>query len=99
MPVNSLLVFAVILFSIGITGVLVRRNIFVVLMSIELMLNAANLVFITFARTYGDATGHVIALLVITLAAAEVGVGLGIFVAVRRTHDTVNMDEINLLKH
>lgn len=99
MPVNGLLVIAVILFSLGILGVVVRRNIFVVLMSIELLLNAANLVFITFARAYGDPAGHVIALLVITLAAAEVGVGLGIFIAIRRTHNTVNIDEINLLKH
>ena len=99
MPITGLLVMAIILFTLGVVGVLVRRNIFVVLMSIELMLNAANLVFVTFARAYGDPVGHAIVLLIITLAAAEVGVGLGIFIAIRRTHDTVNIDEINMLKH
>ncbi len=99
MPYNGILIMAVILFIIGITGVMVRRNIFIMLMSIELILNAANLVFIAFARAFADPAGQVIALLSITLAAAEVGVGLGIFVAIRRTHNTVNVDEINLLKH
>jgi len=98
-PVNFLLIIAIMLFVLGIVGIVVRRNLFVILMSIELMLNAANLVFITFSRYYGNANGQVFALFIMTLAAAEVSVGLGIIVAVFRTHKTVHIDEINILKH
>ena len=98
-PVNFLLVIAMIMFVLGVIGVVVKRNVFIILMSIELMLNSANLVFVTFSRYFGNLDGQVIALLVMTLAAAEVSVGLGILVAVYRTHKTVLIDEINTLKH
>jgi NADH-quinone oxidoreductase subunit K len=86
------------LFAIGVAGVLLRRNILVVLMSIELMLNAANLAFVTFARMLGGVEGQVIVLFVMAVAAAEVAVGLAIVLIVFRTRETTNVDEMNLMK-
>jgi NADH-quinone oxidoreductase subunit K len=98
------LIIAALLFVIGIAGVLVRRNIIVIFMSIELILNAANLNFIAFSR-YLQATGNanavsgqIFAIFVIVVAAAEAAIGLGIVIALYRNKETVSIDEINLLK-
>ena len=89
---------AAILFTIGATTVLVRRNAIIVFMGIELMLNAANLAFVTFARMHGDLTGQVVAFFVMVVAAAEVVVGLAIIVAIYRTRRSASVDDVNLLK-
>src|SRR2546428_2860140 len=88
------------LFSIGIYGVLARRNAVLVLMSIELMLNAVNVNLVAFSQWLKSAlvTGQVFALFVITVAAAEVGIGLAIVILIYRNRETVNIDEVNLLK-
>ena len=87
-----------ILFSIGATGVLVRRNSIVVFMCIELMLNAANLAFVTFARINGNLDGQIIAFFVMVVAAAEVVIGLAIIVTIFRTRRSASVDDPNLLK-
>ena len=97
MPFVALLLSAI-LFVIGAVGVVVRRNLIVIMMSIELMLNAVNLAFITFARVHGGVEGQVIAFLVIVLAAAEAALGLAILVALRRGADSVDVDNFQLLK-
>jgi NADH-quinone oxidoreductase subunit K len=93
-PPAYYLYLATILFSIGAIGVLIRRNAIVAFMGIELMLNAANLVFITFARQHGDMSGHIYVFLVMAVAAAEVAVGLAIIISVFRERAVVNVDEI-----
>lgn len=90
---------AVILFSLGAATVLLRRNAIIMFMGIELMLNAANLTFVSFARMYGDLTGQVVAFFVMTVAAAEVVVGLAIIVSIYRSRRTVSVDDANLLKN
>lgn len=89
---------AAILFGIGATGALIRRNALTLLMSIELMLNAANLVFVAYARQYGDTTGHVFAFFVMAIAAAEAAVGLAIIIGVYRTRQTIEVDELDALR-
>ena len=89
---------SVILFVIGGTGVLVRRNAIVVFMCIELMLNACNLAFVAFSRMQGNLDGQVIAFFVMVVAAAEAAVGLAIILSVFRTRETLNVDKVNLLK-
>jgi NADH-quinone oxidoreductase subunit K len=86
-----------VLFSLGVTGVLVRRNAIVIFMSIELMLNAANLAFIAFAREAGSMAGQVFVFFVIAVAAAEVAVGLALIVAIHRSRGTIDIDEISSL--
>ena len=86
------------LFSAGVYGVLARRNAVLVLMSIELMLNAVNVNLVAFAAALHDLTGQVFALFVITVAAAEVGIGLAIVILIYRNRATINVDEVNLLK-
>ena len=93
------LALSALLFTIGAVGVLVRRNAIVLFMCIELMLNAANLALVTFARMHGDLTGQVIAFFVMVVAAAEVVVGLAILILVFRTRRSVNVDDVNLLKY
>jgi NADH-quinone oxidoreductase subunit K len=93
-PIQYYLYLATILFTIGAVGVLVRRNAIVVFMCIELMLNAANLVLITFARHHGDHAGHIYVFLVMAVAAAEVAVGLAIIIAVFRDRKAINVDEL-----
>jgi NADH:ubiquinone oxidoreductase subunit K len=95
-----LLVFSGVLFSAGIYGVLARRNAVLVLMSIELMLNAVNVNLVAFNAALHDRvlTGQVFALFVITVAAAEVGIGLAIVILIYRNRETINVDEVNLLK-
>jgi len=90
---------AVVLFTIGGTVVLVRRNAIVVFMGVELMLNAANLAFVGFARMNGDLTGQTVALFVMLVAAAEVVVGLAIIMAIFRTRRSASVDDANLLKY
>jgi len=96
-PTNYLILSAI-LFSIGGAGVLIRRNAIVVFMCIELMLNASNLAFVTFARTLGTLDGQVVAFFVMVVAAAEVVVGLAIIVTIFRTRNSASVDEPNLLK-
>lgn len=91
------LFFSAVLFTIGVIGVLTRRNAIIIFMCIELMLNAVNLAFVAFAQAYG-ATGQVFVVLVMTVAAAEAAVGLAIFIALFRHRQTVNIQHINLLK-
>ena len=86
------------LFTVGAVGVLLRRNAIVVFMCVELMLNATNLAFVTFARINGDVEGQVIALFVMLVAAAEVVVGLAIIVQIFRTRRSASVDDVNLLK-
>jgi len=86
------------MFALGALGVLLRRNAIIVFMSVELMLNSANLLFVAFARQLGDIEGQVLVFFVITVAAAEVAVGLALLVVIFRTKHSINIDEINLLK-
>jgi NADH-quinone oxidoreductase subunit K len=86
------------LFLIGTMGVLSRRNIVIILMSIELILNAVNINLVTFSRLYGDVQGQVFAIFVIAVAVAEAAVGLGILIAMFRNKGTVLADEVDLLK-
>jgi len=103
-PLDHVIGLSAILFMIGVIGVLTRRNLIVVLMSIELMLNAVNLAFVGFNRAWpGSAEqpaldGQVFVLMVITVAAAEVAVGLGIVISMFRNRDSVNLEEVSLLK-
>jgi NADH-quinone oxidoreductase subunit K len=92
------LALGVILFSIGAFGVLVRRNVLVMFMCVELMLNAANLTFVTFARMLHDIGGQVLVFFVLVVAAAEVVVGLGIVVAIFRRRPTATADDLHLMK-
>jgi NADH:ubiquinone oxidoreductase subunit K len=92
------LFFSAALFSVGVYGVLARRNAVLVLMSIELMLNAVNLNLIAFSQLWRDLAGQVFALFVIAVAAAEVGIGLAIVILIYRNRETINLNEVNLLK-
>lgn len=96
--IEHYLVLSAILFLIGAFGVIARKNIIVVLMSLELMLNAANLTFIAFSRALDDMTGHVFMIMSLTVAAAEVAVGLALVVAIYKHKDTLNIDVLNILK-
>jgi NADH-quinone oxidoreductase subunit K len=93
------LVLAAVLFLIGVGGVLVRRNALIILMSVELMLNAANVTLLAFSRMWGDISAHTFALIVIAVAAAEAAVGLAIVVAVFRGRHNVEVDRLNTLRH
>lgn len=97
-PLSWWLALAGILFTIGAIGVALRRNVIVIFMSIELMLNAANLAFVAISRTLGTMDGQVIVLLVMTVAAAEAAVGLAIILAAFRNRPTLNADELSLLR-
>ncbi len=93
------LILAAVLFCVGTFGVLVRRNALVVFMCVELMLNAANLTFLAFAKQRGDDLGHLSAFFIIAVAAAEASIGLAIVIAVFRSRGTVLIDEIRTMKH
>ena len=97
-PFNYYLVLSAVIFAIGVTGVIIRRNIIVILMSIELMLNAVNLTFIAFSRSLGSMDGQVIVFFVMTVAAAEAVVGLAIIISVFRHRQTLDPREMQLLK-
>ena len=92
------LVLSALLFTIGVAGVLIRRNAIVVFMCVELMLNAVNLSFIAFSKLNGDLNGQILSFFVIVVAAAEVVVGLGILVAIFRERSSTSVDDVNLLK-
>ncbi len=98
MTLTHYLVLAAILFTIGAVGVLVRRNAIVVFMCIELMLNAVNLSFITFAKMNGTLDGQILSFFVMVVAAGEVVIGLGILVAIFRKRASTSVDDVNLLK-
>jgi NADH-quinone oxidoreductase subunit K len=104
-PLDHVIGLSAILFAIGVVGVVTRRNLIVILMSIELMLNAVNLAFVGFNRLWpvgpngaANYDGHVFVLMVITVAAAEVAVGLGIVISMFRNRDSVNIEDVSLLK-
>ena len=97
-PASYYLLLSGILFTIGVIGVLTRRNAIVIFMSIELMLNAVNLSFVTFSRQFGSLDGQIFVFFVMVVAAAEVAVGLALIVAIFRVKDSVYVDEINLMK-
>ena len=97
-PVSWYLVLSAALFAIGVAGVLVRRNLIVVFMAIEIMLNAVNLSFVAFARQLGAEDGQVIVFFVMAVAAAEAGVGLAIFIQLFRARETLHSDEVSTLK-
>jgi NADH-quinone oxidoreductase subunit K len=92
------LFFSAILFTIGVVGVLTRRNALIIFMCVELMLNAVNLSFVALSRMHGGALGQVFVVFVMTVAAAEAAVGLAIVIAVYRHFGTVDLQNINLLK-
>jgi NADH-quinone oxidoreductase subunit K len=93
------LALSAILFTIGVAGVLIKRNPIVIFMCIELMLNAVNLTFIALGRHFGQVNGQMYVIFVMAVAAAEVAIGLGIIVAIFRTKETIDIDEVNLLKY
>jgi NADH-quinone oxidoreductase subunit K len=95
---TAYLILATLLFTIGGAGVLIRRNALIAFMSVELMLNACNLAFVTFARLHGDINGQIIAFFVMVVAAAEVVVGLAIIVMIFRTRRSASVDDASLLK-
>ena len=97
-PVSYYVALAAILFTMGAIGVLIRRNAIVIFMSVELMLNAANLAFVAFAHAYDAINGQIFVFFVITVAAAEVAVGLALIVAIYRSRRNINVDEISELK-
>lgn len=99
MTIEWYIILAAILFSIGAATVLVRRNAIVVFMGVELMLNSANLLLVTFSRMRGDLEGQVIAFFVMVVAAAEVVVGLAIIVSIFRSRRSASVDDVNLLKY
>lgn len=97
-PLHYYLTLSATLFAIGVIGVLTRRNVIIVFMSIELMLNSVNLTLVSFSSYLGDPTGQMFVLFVIAVAAAEAAVGLAIIIALFRNKQTVNIDEINIMK-
>ena len=97
-PLEHVVILSIVIFSIGIMGVLFRKNAIIIFMSIELMLNAVNLSLVGFSRYYNSVDGQVFVFLVMTLAAAEVAVGLAIIVSLFRNKQTINIDEMNILR-
>lgn len=98
MDINFYLILALLMFSIGVIGVLTRRNAIVVFMCIELMLNSVNLIFVTFSSFLGNLNGQIFVFFIMTVAAAEAAVGLAIIIALYKNKSTINLDEINILK-
>ncbi len=97
-PLNHYILLSAVLFAIGVMGVLVRRNAIIIFMCIELMLNAANLAFVTFARINGNLEGQVVAFFTMVVAACEVVVGLAIIVTIYRSRRSASVDDASLLK-
>ena len=97
-PLAYYLMLSGVIFSIGVLGFLVRRNILVIFMSIELMLNAVNLSLVAFARQFGSVDGQIFVFLIMTVAAAEAAVGLAIIIAFFRNKKSANVDDLNLMK-
>ena len=97
-PISWYLALSAVLFAIGTVGVLTRRNLIVIFMAVELLLNAVNLSFVAFARSLGSMDGQVIVFFVMAVAAAEAAVGLAIMLQLYRIHDTINADEVTELR-
>ena len=97
-PINLYLILSAVLFILGAVGVLIRRNALVIFMSIELMLNAANLSFVAFARLYENLNGQIFVFFIMTVAAAEVAVGLALIVAIFKSKHSIDVDQLNSLK-
>jgi NADH-quinone oxidoreductase subunit K len=97
-PTEYYLILSAILFAIGVVGVLTRRNVLIIFMSVEMMLNAVNLTFVALARQFLDLNGQIFVLMAMIVAAAEVAVGLAIVMTVMRHKDTTNIEDVNLLK-
>ena len=97
-PLENYIILSAILFGIGTLGVLTRRNAIIIFMSVELMLNSANLLFVAFAQVHESLSGQIFVFFVMTVAAAEVAVGLALIVAIFRSRDSINVDEMNSLK-
>jgi NADH-quinone oxidoreductase subunit K len=97
-PLSWYLILGAILFAIGVASFLIKRNIITIFMSIELMLNAVNLTFVAFAAHWHQVSGQVFVFFVMVVAAAEAAVGLAIIIAIFRTRETLNVDQVNLLK-
>ncbi len=97
-PTDHVVILSTVLFVIGVAGMMFRRNAIVMLMSVELMLNAANLALVGFARAHGDLNGQLYVIFIMTVAAAEVAVGLGILVMIFRLKRTIDTDKIDLLR-
>ncbi len=97
-PIEYYLILSGFMFLVGVAGVLTRRNAIIVFMSIELMLNSANLTLVTFSSYMGNSAGQLFVFFVMTVAAAEAAVGLAIIIAIFRNKLTLNIDEINILK-
>lgn len=97
-PTTYYVALSAILFTIGVAGVLLRRNALIIFMSVELMLNSANLVFVAYAREFMQASGQIFVFFVMVVAAAEVAVGLALIVTIFRTKKSVSVDDINQLK-
>ena len=97
-PLSHYLIVSAILFAIGTAGVFLRRNLIVVLLSIEIMLNAVNLTFVAFGRHLGTVDGQIIVFFVMTVAAAEAAVGLAIIISIHRHKDTLDVDAFNIMK-
>ena len=98
LSLNHFLGLSAVLFSMGILGVLVRRNVVIIFMSVELMLNAVNLSLVAFARYWNNVEGQILVFMVMVVAAAEAAVGLAIVIAIFRNKPTANVDDLNLLK-
>ena len=97
-PTTYYVALSAILFALGVFGVLVRRNAIIIFKSVELMLNSANLAFVAFARQFGSIDGQIFVFFVMTVAAAEVAVGLALIVAIFRTKHSIDVDDVNTLK-
>ena len=97
-PPSHVLIFSLLLFSIGMLGVLTRRNAIIILMSIELMMNAANINFIAFSRQLNNLVGQVFGVFTIAVAAGEVAIGLAVVLALYRNRDTIYVDEVHVMK-
>jgi NADH-quinone oxidoreductase subunit K len=97
-PTSFYIALSALLFTLGVAGVLTRRNAIVIFMSVELMLNSANLAFVAFARQFQELSGQVFVFFVMTVAAAEVAVGLALIVTIFRTRKSISVDDINQLK-
>lgn len=97
-PIEYYLILSAFMFIVGVTGVLTRRNAIIVFMSVELMLNSANLTLVAFSSYLGNSVGQLFVFFVMTVAAAEAAVGLAIIIAIFRNKLTMNIDEINILK-
>lgn len=98
LPIQAYVVLSVILFTLGALGVLIRRNAIIIFMSVELMLNSANLAFVAFARQQAALDGQLFVFFVMAVAAAEVAVGLALIVTIFRTKHNINIDQLNSLK-